>query len=104
MRGRGTGGMRTVEAVHLRRDLRELGHGQLVAIGQDHGAEHRVLELADIARPVIAADQPKASAGDAAQLLAFLGGEARQEAPREIGDVLAALAQRRHVIGKTLRR
>ena len=35
------------------RDLRELRDGELRPIGEDDGAEHGVLELADVARPGI---------------------------------------------------
>ncbi len=38
----------------------------------------------------------RASADDAANVAAFLGGEARAKAPREIGNILAARAQRRN--------
>src|SRR3546814_1485628 len=46
---RGRGGGRAAAAE--RRDLREIGVGQRGVVAQYGGAEQRVLELADIARP-----------------------------------------------------
>ena len=45
------------EAFDVRGDLRELGDGQLWAIGQHDGAEHGVLELAHVAGPGVAGEQ-----------------------------------------------
>ena len=76
-------------------DLRKFGDGQLVAIGQHHGAEKGVFELADIARPVIGREHGHRLGGQAANPLALLGAETGEKAPREIGDVGAARPQRR---------
>ena len=84
-----------VEPVDLRGDLRKLGDGQLVVVGQHDGAEHRVLELAHVARPVVGGEHGDRLRGQAADALALLGGEAGDEPAREIGDVGAAHAQRR---------
>src|SRR3546814_1865679 len=59
---RGRGGGRAAAAE--RRDLREIGVGQRGVVAQYGGAEQRVLELADIARPVIVHQQPDRVVGD----------------------------------------
>ena len=84
---RRSGGNAHVEAVDLRGDLRKFGDRQFVAVGEHHGAEHRVLELAHVARPVVGAQQRMRLVGEAADALALFGAEAREEAAREIGDV-----------------
>ena len=93
---RGRRGNADVEAVDLRGDLGKLGRRQFVAVGQHHGAEHRVLELADVARPVVGGEQRQRLGGNAADALALLGAEAGEKAPGEIGHVAGAGAQRRN--------
>ena len=93
---RRSGGNAHVEAFDLRRDLRELGDRQFVAVGQHHGAEHGVLELAHVARPVVGREQRQRLGRQAADALALLGAEAGEEAAREIGNVAGAGAKRRN--------
>ena len=97
-RRRGASGATLVASAagDLRGDLREFGDADLVALGQHHGAEHRVLELAHIAGPAVGVEQRERLGADARHALALLGGEAREEMPRQFGDVLRPLAQRRH--------
>ena len=84
-------------ALHLRDDLGKLLGRQHGGVGEHDGAEDGVLELADIARPVVAHEQLQRRRGDAAdEDLAFLGGEPRGEMADQLGDILAPLAERRH--------
>ena len=87
--------LRRVEA-GKRGDLREFVDVELFAVGQHHGAEDRVLELAHIARPAEAGEQRKRLRAQRAHALALLGGDAGKEMAGELGDVLRPLAQRRH--------
>ena len=90
---------------NLHGDLRKLSDADLVAVGQHDGAEHRVLELPHVAGPAIGVEQRHRLGADARHALAFLGGEARQEMPRQFGDVLRPLgAAAARVIGKTCSR
>ena len=66
----------------------------LSAAGDD-GALDGVLQLADVAGPVVIHQQPERAFGDLADVLAELVGEALEEMSGEQRDVLAALAQRR---------
>ena len=75
--GAGAGGMRTSKPFDLRGDLRKFGDRQLVAVGEHDGAKHRVFQLPDIARPIVAVEQRQGLGADAAQALAFLRREAR---------------------------
>ena len=86
------GGNADVEALHPRRDLGEFRDGQFVALRQNNRAEHGVFELADIARPGVAAQQRKRFSSEAAQALALFGRKARHETAGEIGNVLPARA------------
>ena len=67
-----------------------------VALGQHHGAEQRVFELADVARPVEGREHAQRLRRDQADALALFGGKARQEMPGQRRDVGGAVAQRRH--------
>ena len=58
-------------------------------------ALHGVLELADVARPVVVDQQPERALRELADLLADLLRQALDEGVGEQGDVLAALAQGR---------
>src|SRR3546814_13415115 len=77
------------------RDLREIGVGQRGVVAQYGGAEQRVLELADIARPVIVHQQPDRVVGDPDRAQPRLLGDPREQVARERGNVAGALAQRR---------
>src|SRR6202142_67413 len=74
-RGRRRGNAHIV-ALDLRSDLRKLRRRQFVAIGQDYRAKHRVLELADVSRPIISGEQCKRIIGDTADALALFNAEA----------------------------
>ena len=69
-------------------------------IGKDHRAEHRVLELADVARPAVALEHGKGIRLDAVDALSFLGGEAGNEMADEFRHVVKAIAQRRNPDGE----
>ena len=74
-------------------DLREFGDAKLIAFGQDDGAEITVFELPDIAGPVV---RKQCHAQHETRGWACLPRrEAREEVPRQPGNVLAPLAQRR---------
>src|SRR3546814_15722701 len=77
------------------RDLREIGVGQRGVVAQYGGAEQRVLELADIARPVIDHQQPDRVVGDPDRAQPRLPGDPREPVARERGSVTGALSQRR---------
>ena len=70
---------------------------QLGAVAQDHRPLDVVLQLADVARPVVLAQQPHRLGVDPADLAAVLLGVALQEELDQRRDVLAALAQGRQV-------
>ncbi len=93
-----------LEPVHLRGDLREFGQRQLIAISENDSAEHGVLKLADIAGPIIAANQRQRLGGEPAQLLALFRREAGEEGAGKIRDVLRRARSGGSMIGKTLRR
>ncbi|EWS52847.1 hypothetical protein X551_04363 [Methylibium sp. T29] len=63
---------------------------------QHHAALHQVLELADVARPVVGQHRVDRAAGEAAHAPAVALVELVQEVVHEHRDVLAPLAQRRH--------
>ena len=84
-----------VVALDLRRDLRKLGDRQFVAVGQHDGAEHRVLELADVAWPIVGGEQRERVVGDAADALALFDAEAGEKAHREIRHVAEPGPERR---------
>ena len=74
----------------LGRDLRKFVNADLLAVGEHHRAEDRVLELAHIARPAIGRPSSAQRLGrDRAHALAFLGGEAGEEMAGQFGNVLA---------------
>ena len=77
-------------AAELRREV--LG-GQLGAVAQDDGPLDVVLQLADVARPVVVAEQPHRLGVDPADLAAVLLGVALQEELDQERDVVAALAE-----------
>ena len=70
---------------------------QLGAVAQDHRPLDVVLQLADVARPVVVAEQPHRLGVDPPHLAAVLLGVALQEELDQRRDVLAALAQGRQV-------
>ena len=81
-------------------DLRKLVHREHGLIGKNHGAEHGVLELADIAGPGIALEHGARVGVDAVDALALLGGEAGDEVADELRHVLKPLAQWGHPDGE----
>src|SRR5580698_7810287 len=85
-----------IVALDLRRDLRKLRRRQFVAIGQDDGAKHCVLELTDVSRPIIGGEQRERVIGDAADALALFDAEAGEKAYGEILYVAEPGAQRRN--------
>ena len=64
---------------------------------QEHRAFDDVLQLADVAGPVVAAEQIERLGGKAGDGLLVHGAGAFEEVAGEHGDVVGALAQRRHV-------
>ena len=84
------------ESGDLRGDLGQFRDGDLVRIAEHDGAKHRVLELADIARPIEARDQRHRLGGEAANALFLARGKMGEEGAREIGHVLAPPPQRRN--------
>jgi hypothetical protein len=82
------------------RDLREIFRLQQIAFAEDHGAEDRVLELADVARP-IEIHQHLHRRGDAPRTLR--PSSALKRATKRctnVGQVFLALAQRRRFDGE----
>ena len=72
-------------------------HADRAAVGEQHRSLEHVLELADVARPVVAHQHLQRFRVDAFDLLLQL---AREPAHEELGqrrDVFLAVAQRRHV-------
>ena len=84
-----------VKPLNLRCDLGKFGHRKFIAIGQNHGAEHGVFQLAHIARPVIARQQRGGLGAQASDFLAFFRSKAGRKAAGEIRHIIAARAQRR---------
>ena len=64
----------------------------LLAVGQHHRAEDRVLELAHVARPAVGREQGQRRGFDRAHALAFFRREAGEEMAGELGDIFGALA------------
>src|SRR5829696_2970356 len=95
LRQGGGGGDAHLEALDLGGDLRELGDRELVPVRQDHGPEHGVLKLANVAGPIVAHEKGQGLGREPAHALALLGGEPGQEGAHEVGNVLSAGAQRR---------
>ena len=84
----------------MRRDLREFVDGEHRLVGENHGTEHDILELADIARPGIALKHGEGLRVDAVDVLSLFRGEAGDEAADELGHVLEAFAQGGHPDGE----
>ena len=76
--------------------LREAVRGQRLALFEDAGAEQCGLQLANIARPVVAFDQAQPAVGDRMVLEPRLLADLGEEVPRERGDIAEPLAQRGH--------
>src|SRR5215210_3000283 len=99
---RGGGGVRQgggrrdayIETFDLRRDLGKFGDREFVAVGEHHGAEHGVFELAHVAGPVVADQKRQRLGRDPTQPLAFLGRKAREKGAREVGDILSSRSKR----------
>src|SRR5262249_6344160 len=68
-----------------------------IAGGDDHGTLDDVLQLPHIARPGVIHQQLQGVGADSNARLAHAPAEVVQEVPDQVGDVLAALAQRRDV-------
>src|SRR4051794_13527707 len=77
----------------------EVVDAQVGALAQDHRPLDVVLQLADVPRPVVVAQQPHCLGVDPPHLAAVLLGVALQEELDQERDVLAALAQRGQVDG-----
>src|SRR5262245_44767089 len=69
------------------------------APGQDHRAVQDVLELAHVAWPVVAREHLEGAGGYAAYVAVTLAGDLAHEVLDECRNVLAPLAERRHVDG-----
>ena len=67
------------------------------ALGQQHGALDGVLELADVAGPLIAHEELQRVRLEPDDLLLQLTRESTDEEVGQLGDVVLALAQRRHL-------
>src|SRR5262245_7322526 len=87
---------RRAEALDVGGDLRQLGHRQLRPIGQHHGTEYGVLELAHVAGPGVAGEQLHRLLGHAGHAPALLGGKAGEEVHGQLRHIVEAVAQRRH--------
>ena len=76
--------------------LRQLGEADRVAAGEDHGALHHVLELADVSRPAVGDQALERVVADAAHRLAERRAELRDEVVEEQRDLslLARLSER----------
>ena len=75
----------------------EGGGGKGVARGEDDGALQDILQLADVAWPVIGGEELHRFGRDVADLPAELAGFSRDDVGGQERDVLRPLAQRRHV-------
>src|SRR3954468_6964264 len=78
-------------------ELRQRGRRDLLALGEHQRLLDRVLELADVARPVIRHDPAERGVADRADPRVGLRRELGDEVRAQPGDVLAALAQRRQL-------
>src|SRR6185503_16228619 len=67
------------------------------AARQDHGALDHVLELADVARPVVALQQSRLLLRQRQRPMTEFLARALEEVTRDLNDVVTALAQRRHL-------
>ena len=74
------------------------------ALGEQRRALDRVLELADVARPVVADQQLLRVVVEAVEPLLQLAAEAADERSRQRQDVVLALAQRRRLTDTTFSR
>src|SRR5215472_3642672 len=79
-----------------RRDLRKIADVERGSVAQDDGAEDRVLQLSDIARPVELFDEVARFRREPRHRLALFRRETLDEMARQLDDIGAALAQRRH--------
>ena len=68
----------------------------LIGGGEDHRALHRVPQLPDVARPMMALEHVPHLAGEGLELLVHLPAKAGQEMIRQQDDIPVALPQRRH--------
>jgi hypothetical protein len=82
------------------RTRREIVGLQIGRVGQDDGAIDRVLQLADVAGPVVGGEQGQGLGAGADHALAFLDIEAADEVLDQGRDVLAPLAQGRRLDGE----
>ena len=69
------------------------------ATAGDHGALHRVLQLANVARPLVVIEQFHRPGRDRLQRAILFAGGARRKVARQRCNVVAPLAQRRHAQG-----
>ena len=79
---RGCGRHTHVKTFNLRRDLRKFCNRQFIGVSQNDRAKQCVLELAHIARPVVAIEQSQSFGADAANLLALFSRKTRAEPAR----------------------
>src|SRR5205823_3027612 len=82
--------------------VREALHRQGVAAGHDEGAVDHVAQLAHVAGPLVLLQRLDEVALDRLHLLLFRLVQLLEEEMREEGDVLEALAQRRHLDGEDI--
>ena len=66
---------------------------KLIALAHHDGAVNRVLELADIARPIQLREMRHRFAADAGDVAVFLGAEPGEEMPHQMRDILPACPQ-----------
>src|SRR6266699_4162498 len=71
-------------------------HGECVAIEQDHSTLDHILELADVAWPVVGLEQRQRRPADPPNALASLRGIPLDQILDEERDVFRPLAERRH--------
>src|SRR3990167_4807496 len=74
---------------------RQIGDGDAIARGEDHGPLQHVLQLADVARPGVAREEVEGLRGHRADLLALRRGVALEEEPGGGGVVPPPLPERR---------
>jgi hypothetical protein len=76
--------------------LGEFARADLVSVGEHHGAEHGILELAHVAGPRMRVEHRHASADTARMRLPSPRQSGPRKWPHQIRDILGAIAQRRH--------
>lgn len=79
------------------RDLREIRNLKHLAVAKHDGAEDRVFKLTHIAWPFIGAEHVERVTRDADNGLSFFRRKTTDEVRDEFGNVIPALAQRRHM-------